>query len=385
MAHPNNLKEQFLLDPNVVFLNHGSFGACPKPVFETYQRLQLELERRPIEFLGRRADEMLDQARGVLAQYLNVESDNLIFVPNATSGINIVARSLDLQPGDEILTTDREYGAMDYTWQFVCEKTGAHYVQRALPVRPQSVESFIEEFWAGVTPQTKVIFLSHITSATATILPIAEICRRARQHGILTVIDGAHAPGQIPLDVTQINADFYTGNCHKWLCAPKGAAFLHVQPQHQNIIEPAVISWGWIADASFVKRNQWQGTRDISAFLSVPAAIEFQRANQWDEVRARCHELARETRQRVAELTGIAPFVPDSTEWFAQMIAAPVQNCDALTLGRRLREEFHVEIPIIEWNGLVGIRASYQAYNTPEDMEILLDALSVILPQICIS
>lgn len=382
MTQNHLLKDHFLLTPDVIFLNHGSFGACPKPVFETYQRWQLELERQPVEFIGRRVDGLLTSAREVLAKYVNCDVDNLIFVTNATAGINLVARSLRLQAGDEILATDREYGALDYTWQFVCEKTGARYMQPPLPVRPQSQEELVEAFWANVTPRTKVVFISHITSPTATTLPIKEICRRARQQGILSVVDGAHAPGQVPIDLKDLDADFYSGNCHKWLCAPKGSAFLYAQPQHHNTLEPLVISWGYVPGASFVQRNQQQGTRDTAAFLSVPAAIEFQAQHDWDGVRARCHELARQTRLRVAELTGVAPLLPDSTEWFMQMACAPVPNCDPVVLQTRLREEFHIEIPVIHWKGIVGVRASYQAYNTPEDMETLLDALSVLLPQL---
>jgi isopenicillin-N epimerase len=385
MTQNHNLKDQFLLSPDVVFLNHGSFGACPKPVFETYQHWQLELERQPVEFIGRRVDGLLTAAREVLAQYLNADADNLIFVTNATAGVNLVARSLRLQPGDEILATDREYGALDYTWQFVCEKTGARYVQHPVPVRPQSQAEFVDAFWANVTPRTKVIFISHITSPTATTLPIKEVCRRARQQGIMTVVDGAHAPGQVLIDLKELDADFYSGNCHKWLCAPKGSAFLYAQPQHHSYLEPLVISWGYVPGSSFVQRNQQQGTRDTASFLSVPAAIAFQQQHDWDAVRARCHELARETRLRVAELTGVPPLLPDSEAWFTQMMCAPVPNCDPVALQTRLREEFHIEIPVIHWRGMVGVRASYQAYNSPNDMETLLDALSVLLPQMAVS
>lgn len=382
MTDPKTLKSQFLLNPDVVFLNHGSFGACPQPVFETYQRWQRELESQPVEFIGRRIDGLLTEARTVLAQYLNAGVNNLVFVTNATAGVNMVARSLRLQAGDEVLTTDQEYGALDYTWEYFCGKTGARYIHAALPERPQSPEEIVEAVWSNVNPKTKVIFMSHLTSSTATIFPVAEICRRARQQGILTVIDGAHAPGQIPVDLTDIDADFYTGNCHKWLCAPKGAAFLYVQPQHHSIIEPLVISWGWVDGATFVQRNQQQGTRECSAFLAVPAAIEFQQQHQWDSVRVRCHELARQTRLRISELTGLEPLLPDSELLYAQMITCPLPKVDPEALARRLRDEFRVEIPITQWNGKIGIRASYQAYNTPDDMEVLLDALSVLLPQI---
>jgi isopenicillin-N epimerase len=360
-------------------LNHGSFGACPKPVFEVYQRWQRELERQPVEFLGRRADELLNTARASLGQYLNAKPDDLIFVPNATSGINTVARSLPLQRGDEILTTDHEYGAMDQTWQFVCRKRGACYVRQPVPLPVTSAEAFVESFWAAVTPRTRVIFLSHITSPTALIFPIAEICRRARQAGLLTVIDGAHAPGQVPIDLTALDVDFYSGNCHKWLCAPKGSAFLYVRTEHQPMIEPLVISWGWLDDAPFVQRNQWQGTRDIAAFLSVPDAIEFQRVHQWDAVRRDCHALASQVRQRAADLFQLAPISPDSADWFGQMVAFPIPACEPEVLKRRLYDEYRVEVPVTSHNGQHLIRASFQGYNTQDDADRLLAALEVLL------
>lgn len=377
---PSALKAQFLLRSDVIFLNHGSFGACPKPVFQAYQDWQLQLEQQPVEFLGRRFDALLDDARRALAVYLNADAANLIFVPNATTGINIVARSLPLAAGDEILTTDQEYGAMDYTWEFVCEKTGAHYVKQALTTEGQTPMDVADALWAAVTPKTKVIFLSHITSSTALILPIAELCRRARAHGILTVIDGAHAPGQIPLDLTALDADCYTGNCHKWMCAPKGAGFLVVQPHLQAIMEPAVISWGWLPDASFGTRNGWQGTRDIAAYLSVPAAIRFQAARDWDTVRAHGHELARLVRAQVAKQTGIAPLTADSADWFAQMVTMPIPLCDAGILSARLRDNYRIEVPITQWNGRMGVRASFQGYNTREEAQALVTALAALLP-----
>jgi isopenicillin-N epimerase len=376
----NSLRDQFLLDPTVVFLNHGSFGACPKPVFEAYQRWQLELERQPVEFLGRRYDELMAKARASLGTYLNVAADDLIFVPNATTGINVVARSVPLQPGDEILTTNHEYGACDKTWEFVCGKTGACYVHHpiSLPVAP--VEEVVESFWQAVTPRTRIVYLSHITSPTALVLPVAEICRRAREAGIMTIIDGAHAPGQVSVDLTALGVDFYSGNCHKWMCAPKGAGFLYARPERQALVEPLVVSHGWLPDSTFVSRNEWQGTRDIAPFLSVPAAIEFQQANHWDKVRQGCHALASQTRQRLADLTGLTPIVPDSPAWFGQMVAAPLPNCDGEVLKRRLYNEYRIEIPITGWNGTVGIRASFQGYNTQDDADRLIEALRNLLP-----
>src|SRR5215211_3897523 len=278
-----------MIDPDVVFLNHGAYGATPRVVFEEYQHWQVELERQPVEFLGRRHDGLLEEARSKVATYLNADADDLVFITNATSGLNVIARSFPLETGDEILTTDHEYGALDLTWDYLCGKAGAHCVRHHIPLPVTSHADIVESFWSAVTPRTKIIFLSHITSPTALIFPVKEICTRAREAGILTVIDGAHAPGHIPVDLKAIGADIYSGNCHKWLCAPKGSGFLHVRPEHHEWVESLTISWGWRGESTFVSRNQYQGTRDIAAFLSVPAAIEFQQKHNWDAVRDRCH------------------------------------------------------------------------------------------------
>ncbi len=373
------LKDQFLLDPSVTFLNHGSFGACPKPVFETYQKIQRELEWQPVEFLGRRSDEMLASARAALGKYLNAEPDDLIYVMNATLGLNTVIKSLQLEPGDEILTTNHEYGALNNAWAFFCKKTGAKYINYPMPLPVTTHEEFVERFWTGVTPRTKVIYISHITSPTALTFPVKELCRRAREAGILSIIDGAHVPGQIPLDLTDIDADFYSGNLHKWLCAPKGAAFLHVRRDKQKMVDPLVISHGW-TDPSFIVQNQWQGTRDISAFLSVPAAIEFFEANNWTAVRAACHQLASEARNHIAAMTGAALPCPDGEEWYSQMAFCPLPaDSDVNEVKRRLYDEFRIEVPQIDWNGWKGIRVSFQGYNTSDDLEHLLTSLQAIL------
>jgi isopenicillin-N epimerase len=376
-------KSQFLLDSEIVYLNHGSFGACPRPVFETYQTWQRELERQPVAFLGRRATELMAEARAALATYLGVAARDVVYFPNPTTALNAVIRSLNLRPGDEILTTDHEYGALDKTWRFVCCKTGARYVQRAVPLPVTTHDDFVETFWAGVTERTRVIFLSHITSPTALIFPAGEICRRAREAGLLSIVDGAHAPGQIPLHLAEIGADVYAGACHKWLCAPKGAAFLHVRPQMQEILEPLVVSWGWESEhpgaSRFVDHHEWQGTRDIAAFLTVPAAIAFQAEHDWTTVRQRCHALASDTRKRLNALTGLEPICPDSSEWFAQMCAARLPEVDLDNLKNRLYDNYRIEVPLYRWNGRPLIRVSFQAYNGQADAEALVEALARLL------
>ncbi|OUC05518.1 aminotransferase class V [Litorilinea aerophila] len=376
------LADQFLLDPTITFLNHGSFGACPRPVFEEYQRWQRELERDPVDFLGRRVPTLLTQARETLAAFVGTQADNLVFVPNATYGVNVVARSVGLQPGDEVLATDHEYGAVNNTWRYLCEKVGARYINQPIPLPVTDAESFVEALWQGVTPRTQVIAISHITSPTALIFPVEAVCRLAREAGIVTVIDGAHALGQVDLDLTAMGATFYTGNAHKWLCAPKGAAFLYADPAHQPSLEPLVVSHGWSNGRSgsrLLDYFSWTGTMDPSAYLSVPAAIRFQREHDWPAVRAACHALASQARAQIQALTGLPAISPDSPAWFAQMFTARLPEGEIEGLSQRLWEEHRIEVPIFTWNGQPMIRVSIQAYNGPQHVEHLLAALTQYL------
>lgn len=374
-----DLRKAFLLRPEVIFLNHGSFGACPQPVFEAYQQWQLELERQPVEFLGRRFAALMREARQALGAALGAAADDLVFIPNATTGVNIVARSLPLAAGDEVLGTDHEYGACERAWRFVCEKRGARYVTQPLPTPLSSPEQVVEAVWSGVTPRTKVLFLSHITSPTALILPIAGLICRAREHGILTVIDGAHAPGQIPLALEALGADFYTGNAHKWMLAPKGAAFLYARREVQSLLEPLVVSWGWRAErpgpSRFIDEQEYQGTRDIAAYLSVPAALQFMAEHHWPAVRARCHALLCEFGEQLHGLTGLPFLAPLTETWSAQMAAFPLPPGDPDALKQRLYDEFRIEVPLISWQGQRLVRVSVQGYNTRDDLAALLTAL----------
>lgn len=385
----STLRQYFLLDPDVIFLNHGSFGATPIPVFETYQRWQRELERQPVEFLGRRYDELVGASRARLATYLHTDPANLVYLTNATTGVNTVVRSLKLAPGDEILTSDHEYGACRNAWHYVNATSGAKLVEVHIPLPLPDPAAIVELLWQQVTPRTKVIFLSHITSSTGLILPVAEICRRARAAGILTLIDGAHAPSQFDLHLDDLGADFYTGNLHKWLNAPKGAAFLYVRPELQPQIAPLVISWGYspamfaaqpayTTERSFVERVQYQGTLDPAAWLSVPAALDFQQAHDWRTRVRDCHASLIETQGRLAELTGLAPVVP--TDAYAQMVIAPLPaGTDPVVLKRRLYDEYRVEVPITGWQGQAFVRVSAQAYNTGQEMQRLIEALQKLL------
>ncbi len=381
------LADQFLLRPDVIFLNHGSFGACPRPVFERYQAWQRELEAQPVDFLVRRLPGLLTEARTTLARTVGAAPQDLVFVANATFGVNIVARSLELQPGDEVLTTNHEYGAAERAWRFNCRQRGAHLVHQPLPLPAQEPEELVEALWQGVTPRTRVIFLSHITSPTALILPVQAICQRAREAGILTVVDGAHAPGQIALNLEELGADFYTGNCHKWLCSPKGAAFLYARPERQALLDPLVVSWGWESPrpgpSPFLDYFEWIGTVDPAPLLSVPEAIRFLEEWEWPAVREACHRLGVTTRARIQELTGLPPLCPETSDWWAQMFAAPlpVPPESALAIRDRLWEEFRIEAPVLEWEGRTLIRVSVQAYNSPAQMDRLLEALAVCLAE----
>jgi isopenicillin-N epimerase len=387
------LRQEFLFDPDVVFLNHGSFGATPEPVFAEYGRWQRELERQPVEFLGRRAEDLLDEARAAMAAYLGCARDDLVFVPNATTGINVVAKSLALEPGDEVVGTDLEYGACERSWEWLCQQRGARYVKAHAPLPLTSPDEVVEAIFAAVTPRTRAIFLSHVTSGTALRLPIETVGQRAREAGILTVVDGAHAVGQWPVDLDAIGVDLYASNFHKWLCAPKGSGFLYAHPDQQQWLESPIVSWGWVdgndhhrPQSQFVSRNQIQGTRDIAAFLSAPAAVAYQEARDWETVRERCHALAVEARDRIAALSALPQIAPveswDSYRWFRQMAVAPLPHgIDGKSLKRRLYDEYRVEAPITSWNDQPFIRISFQGYNTRDDLEALMVALEDLLPQ----
>ncbi len=384
------LRSLFQLDPAVTYLNHGSFGAAPKIVFEAYQDWQLRLEHQPVLFLGRELDGLLKASRQALGEFLNAEADDLVYIPNATHGVNIISRSLNLQAGDEILTTDHEYGACDYSWEFNCSKTGAKYIHQSIPLPVESEEGILEMFWPGVTPHTKVIYLSHITSPTALRLPVEKICRLAKQAGILTVIDAAHSPGQIPVDLQELGADIVFGNCHKWMLSPKGAGFLYARREVQHLIEPFIVSWGFNPEpgattgSRFIDLFQWTGTKDPAAALTVPMAIEFMKAHDWDKLRVECHMLLRQAIERICDLTHLSPPYPPSSDFFGQMGTAPLPPIDLAVLKCRLYDEYRIEVPLTQFHDKQFVRISVQAYNSQEDIDLLVKALEVLLPQVAI-
>ena len=319
------MKELFLLDPDVVYLNHGSFGACPRPVFERYQELQRELEREPVEFMGRerRLSERFEAARLRLAEYLGADPGSLAFAPNASTALDTVARSLALRSGDEILVGEDEYGGVMRLWAFVAARSGA--TLRCAP-------------FDDIDPheRTRVVYCSHVEWSSGRVNDVAEACRRARAAGALSIVDGAHAPGQLELALDAIGADVYSGNCHKWLCAPKGSGFLYVRPEVQELIEPLVVSWDWEESSTWPEQNRWQGTRDPSAYLSVPAAIEFQEEHDWPAVRRRSHALLDHARDRLA----LEPLTDD----FVQMLGFSIDAENPTGLTRWLFDEHRIEV-----------------------------------------
>lgn len=356
----------FLLDPDVAYLNHGSYGACPRAVFAEYQRLQLELERQPTDFFVRRAFTSFwgradaagafDEARATLAAFVGARTDDLVFVPNATSGLNAVLRSLRIRPQEEILTTKHEYGAI--------LRTLGSILANVVACEP-------ENLIASIGVRTRAIVVSHVTSPTALLLPVEEICAAARKARVLTIVDGAHAPGQVSLDLERLGADLYAGNCHKWLCAPKGSGFLWARPEHHEWIEPLVVSWGYREDASFAERHGWQGTRDLSACLAVPKAIETWRGFDLD----RMHALADETERRLGAMR--LRRIPGAPAPFMRAFVLPPGDPDEL--WRTLWEEFRVEVPVYEWEGRRILRVSIGPYNDDSDVDRLRAALERLL------
>ena len=280
-------KRDFLLDENIVFLNHGSFGACPKELLDVQRSWQERLERQPVLFHRELAD-LMRSAREAIAGFLHCQPEDVVHVTNSTYGVNVAAHALRhlLEPGDEVLMTDQEYGACERTWEIRLRSTGAIITYADVPIPAPSLDELAETIWARVTDRTRIIFLSHVTSASATRLPVEEICRRARERGIITVIDSAHAPGQIELDVTALDADVVTGNFHKWMCTPKGSAFLWVHPTMQPAITPFIVSWGnlipTLGDGDFVDDHEYLGTRDVSPFLTMPAGLDWMERNDWE-------------------------------------------------------------------------------------------------------
>lgn len=377
------MKSQFLLYPTITFLNHGSFGACPKPIFEEYQRFQLELETEPVLFIQKKAGGYLKTAREKLSDYIGCNSLDVFFTPNPTFAINTIMRSLDLQEGDEILSTNHEYGAMDRIWSFYSKKSGAKYIRQNITLPVTSKEQLLDEFWKGYNSKTKIIFLNHISSCTALVFPVKEICDRARELGIITIIDGAHVPGQLDLNIEDLNPDFYTGTLHKWMLAPKGSSFLYVKKAFQNTLDPLIVGWGYESispgESQFLDYQDYQGTRDISSFLTTPKVIEFLEKNNWQSIAKQSKAIVLGNYQRFCDLLHIQPLCPISEEFLVQMASIPVKTTNPIGLKELLFTKYKIEIPVMSLNGNFYLRYSINGYNSQEDLDVLYAALQDIL------
>ena len=379
----DSLKNQFQLDPAFTYLNHGSFGACPKPIFEERNKWQLEIEKQPVSFIEDKAADLLDWSRDALSSFIHCDKDDVVYFPNPTTAMNMVIRSLDLKPGDEVLSSNHEYGAVERTWKFVSRKKGFLYKPVDIPI-PFRKDDFIERIKSNINSNTKVIFLSHITSDTAIIFPVEEICKLAKEMGIISIIDGAHAPAHINLNLNTLGADIYTGACHKWMLCPKGVSFLYSSKKLQQQLEPLIISWGWEesdkpSDLKFLDHNQYQGTNDISGYLSVPKAIEFLNKNNWTEISKTCKKNIIESRNILLETLKTEPICPNDN--LGQIASVQIKVSDRDHLYNYLKSK-KVVVPVISWNGLVFVRPSFQCYNTMKDIETLNQHLKKYLDSI---
>jgi isopenicillin-N epimerase len=385
------------LDPDVIFLNHGSYGACPEPILEVQAAWRDRLEAEPVQFLSHDLPGLLDEARGEVGAFLGADPEGLAFIPNATTGINAVLHSIRFEPGDELLTDDHEYNATINAMRAVAARDGARVVVAPIPFPIASAAVARDAILDAVTDRTRLVVVSHVTSPTALIFPVTELVAELDRRGIDTLVDGAHAPGMVPVEVDALGAAYWTGNGHKWLCGPKGTAVLWVRDDRRDRIHPLVVSHG--ANAALAGRTRfrhefdWVGTSDPTGFLTLPSAIDWMADEAfgdggWPAVMAANHALAIKGRDILAGALGIEAPAPSSM--LGSMAALPlsgvVDDAAAEALGDRLRTDDRIEVPIGGWpvpaarrEGVepqVLIRISAQRYNEPSDYERLAEALT---------
>jgi isopenicillin-N epimerase len=384
---------------DTIYLNHGSFGPPPDAVRRARRQWIDRLDEQPIDFFIRHFERELIAARDRLAEFVGTGGGNLIFVENATAGMNVVAASFPLEPGDEVLATDHEYGAVLRIWERACREAGAGLKMVELPLPFSSAEETIAAIFAEATERTRLLIVSHITSPTAVTLPVERICGEARRREIATAIDGPHAVAQLPLAIDRLGCDFYAASCHKWLSAPFGSGFLYVAPPHQRLVRPPELSWGRIHPTPIETWSDefvWTGTRDPSAFLAIPAAIEFLEEVGLEAFRARTHWLAQYARRRLVELTGLEPIVPDDPAWYGAMAHVPLPprrisaGADAAAraaighpvanlLQHALWSECGIEVPVVEFRDRRYIRVSCHLYNDTKQIDRLVTGLTQLL------
>ena len=393
------LAKHWPLDPKITFLNHGSFGSCPRAVLEFQQGLRDRLERQPVQFLVRELEGLLDEARAALAGFIGARTENLVFTANATGGVNTILRSLTFAPGDELLVTDHEYNACRNALEFAAGRAGATVVVAPIPFPLESVEEIVQSILSRVTSRTRLALIDHVTSPTAMVLPIARLVRELAGRGVDTLVDGAHAPGMVPLDLSALGAAYYTGNCHKWLCAPKTAGFLHVRPDRQELIHPLSISHGFNSrrtDRSrFLLEFGWTGTSDPTACLAVPEALRFMGRlfpGGWPEIMARNRTLALAARKILCQTLQINAPCPE--DCIGSMAALPLPDNSPEErpaaplfldpLQEALLASHGIEVPVISWPGFPKrlLRISAQLYNSPSQYELLAEVLPGLLRQV---
>lgn len=363
------------------FLNHGSFGACPKVIFEEYQTWQRKIEFQPVEFFTKTLIPELNKARQILADFVFTDAENLLLVRNATYAANIVIRSLDLKKNDEIVLTNHEYGACRNAWDFWQKEKGFTLQIWQIDLPLPSHEELLSQLDKLLTQNTKAVFFSHISSFTAQCFPAAEICRHLKNKGILSIVDGAHTVGQLDINLAEIEADFYFSNLHKWLFAPKGTAFLYTNPQYHSLIKPLITGWGWgsMSDmrwgSDYIDSNQFYGTADYSSFLCIPAAINFFKANNISELRSNCIDLVSYFLQESLSITGKSSLYSENQQNIQMGVIEVPAKYPAKILKAKLYQEYKIEIPVIEWENRLLIRISVQVYNTVNEIEYLLDVL----------
>jgi isopenicillin-N epimerase len=383
------------LDPEIVFLNHGSFGACPVRILELQSEIRARLEREPVRFLTRELEPQLDAARAALGSFVGADPDDLAFVSNASSGVSTVLRSLDFAAGDELLVTDHAYNACANALRYVADRAGARVVVANVPFPLGSPSEVVEAIVAAIGPRTRLALLDHVTSPTGLVFPIAEIVAELSARGVDALVDGAHAPGMVVLDLQALGAAYYTGNCHKWLCAPKGAAFLHVRRDRQEQIRPLTISHGANSPrrgrSRFRLEFDWTGSRDPSAVLCVPEAIRFLGTlvdGGWPALRARNRRLA--LRARAALEQGLNLATPCPEEMVGSLAALPLPATGRFPepkpaaldpLQDALLFQHGIEVPIVAWPSPPHrlVRISAQLYNAIEDYERLAAVLADLL------
>ena len=376
------LARHWLIDPDVVFLNHGSFGACPRAVLEAQNRLRARMERQPLQFLARDLEGLLDEARATVADFVGADAGDLAFVPNVTSGVNAVLRSIPIRAGDEVLVTDQAYGACRNALDFAAGRAGATVRVVPVPFPLAGPDDVLEAVTAAVGPRTRLALLDHVSSPTGVVFPLMRLVAELAERGVDTLVDGAHAPGMLPLDLRAIGAAYYAGNCHKWLCAPKGAAFLHVRRDRQAWVRPLTISHGATSPRTdrsrFHLEFDWTGSDDPTAYLCVAESIRFLGTllpGGWPALMAQNHALALEARDVLGEALGVAAPTPD--DMIGALAALPLPDGPSVTLQETLLARFAIEVPIIPWPLPPGrlVRVSCQLYNTRAQYERLATAL----------